>query len=238
MSMINKNSFAIIFYCGCCLSLFFDLPKEILLTSKNMLILYNVDSMLCFLFGNLARWYQLHSSINFYITYLTFNDYLSYLLYPIQSFVTKDTFYIGNLIICLHTYHILMFNNLNISDYFHHILFVGLGALPNMIWFRKNNIINLLYFTGCGLTGSFEYLLLSLKKNDLISRFTQKKITSLIYNYIRFPLSLYSICMIYLHYHLGNLKNYEYKISFTILLSFFNASYYNYLTLISFSNIN
>lgn len=223
---------------SCCFfSLLFDSPREIYLFSKIFLNIYFSDKTLCFLFGNISRWYQLHSLINIYITYETYSDYLLFLKDPINAMIYKDTYFIGYTILCLHLYHVIMFTNLNLLDCFHHVLFVGISMLPSMIWFKENNTINLLYFTGCGFTGAIEYFLLSLKKHNLIKRNNQKLLTSYIYNYIRYPSSIYSIIMLYIHFKNGNLPISYFKLLFTMLMSFLNGSYYNYVTLVSFGKL-
>lgn len=238
MTLALKSLFSYLILPSCFLFQVLDLSEEITLFSKNFLIIYLSDKTLCFLFGDISRWYQLHSLVNIYITYETYNDYLLYLIDPINGIIYKDTYYIGYVIFCLHFYHIIMFNNLDFLDCFHHILFAGIAMVPNMIWFRYINIINLLYFTGCGFTGAIEYFLLCLKKHQLIKRKNQKLITSYIYNYIRYPSSIFCVIMFYIHFHLGNLSINYYKLLFTMIMALLNGSYYNYLTLVSCGKLN
>ena len=223
---------------SCFLTPLINTSDEIILFSKNYSIIYLSDKLLCILFGEISRWYQLHSLVNIYITYQTYSDYILYIKDPINAIIYKDTYFIGNIVFNLHLYHIIMFNNLDFWDCFHHILFAGIGMVPNMVWFGNINIINLLYFTGCGFTGAIEYFLLSLKKHNVISRNYQKLINSYIYNYIRYPSSIFCITMFYLHYNLGNLSISYFKLLFTMIISFFNGSYYNYLTLLSCGKLN
>ena len=114
MTLALKSLFSYLILPSCFLFQVLDLSEEITLFSKNFLIIYLSDKTLCFLFGDISRWYQLHSLVNIYITYETYNDYLLYLIDPINGIIYKDTYYIGHVIFCLHFYHIIMFNNLDL----------------------------------------------------------------------------------------------------------------------------
>ena len=87
---------------------------EIILFSKNFSMIYLSDKLLCILFGDISRWYQLHSLVNIYITYQTYSDYLLYIKDPVNAIIYKDTYFIGNIVFNLHLYHIIMFNNLGL----------------------------------------------------------------------------------------------------------------------------
>ena len=116
-------------------------------------------------------------------------------------------------------------------DIFHHILFVGFGVVPAYNFFR-NNLIKLISFSTCGLTGCIEYFMLSLVKHEKMSSLQQKYINSYIYNYIRYPLTMYTVVSTYISYITNpNIIEYPGLLIYINLLLFFNGSYYNKITI-------
>ena len=55
-------------------------------------------------------------------------------------------------------------------------------------------------FSACGLPGAIEYLTLTLVKHNKINSLTQKRFNSYLYNYFRYPTTIYSITIIYIAY--------------------------------------
>ena len=187
------------------------------------------DLILCKIFGTKARWFQLHSVINIIITIIVWNDVYLLVINPTKNLNTMTSIMDFYYIVFLHIYHSLFFKNTKM-DYFHHILFVGLGTIPVYYLYDKN-VIRLTTFVGCGLPGSIEYLTLSLVKNNRMKQIHQKRIMAYIYNYFRYPFSIFSTSMIYMLHNLGytNIKNIS--ISYIIILIFFNGGFYNRVTI-------
>lgn len=192
-----------------------------------------IDKLLIIFFGLRARWFQLHSFINFLVTMHIFEDYIKIILDPSSGFKTLDNHYASYLILNLHLFHLITFKNLGFYDYFHHILFVGLGVLPT-IFYIKTNQCYLGYIPCSGIPGFIEYLVLALYKNNIISLVTQKYINSINYNYFRFPLCIIGVTYNFINYNNGNLNDNYYMTLYTNSLLFINGSLFNYLTLASY----
>ena len=95
-----------------------------------------------------------------------------------------------------------------------------------------NNLIRVASFATCGITGCIEYTTLAFVKHNKIETLRQKKICSYLYNYIRYPLSMYSMISIYIVYRQGMIKNINPILLLYInLIIFFNGAFYNKLTI-------
>ena len=81
----------------------------------------------------------------------------------------------------------------------HHFVFVLCGALP-VYYFYNKNLIRLATLSGCGIPGMIEYFTLVLVKHDKMYSLQQKRLMSYIYNYFRFPFSVFSCSLIYYNY--------------------------------------
>ena len=190
-----------------------------------------IDMILCCIFGYKSRWFQLHSTINGIIVLTIYQDIIELFINPIANNKNEISKIDSTYIILLHIYHLIISKNLTNMDVFHHVLFVGFGLVPSYIFFN-NNVVKLVSFSTCGLTGCIEYFMLSLVKHEKMSSLQQKYINSYIYNYIRYPLTMYSVIVIYLLYITNpNIIEYPTLLIYTILLMFFNGSYYNKITI-------
>lgn len=190
-----------------------------------------IDLLLCSLFGTKARWFQLHSVINAVIVYIISEDIIKLYTNPIMNNhkITSTIDY--NFIIVLHIYHLIISKNVTFMDYFHHILFVGGGCIPACL-FYNNNLMRLSSFAGCGLTGSIEYLTLALVKHNRLESLTQKKFNAYIYNYLRYPFTLYSVIATHIvSAENPNLVSWPIFLIYTNILVFLNGSFYNKLTI-------
>ena len=106
-----------------------------------------LDYLLCFMFGKKSRWFQLHALVNTIIVILVYKDTINLFLNPLTSLnlvVRKEP---GILCSALHVYHIIVFDNLTIIDYSHHILSVFLAGIP-AIFFWDNPLISAWYIFG------------------------------------------------------------------------------------------
>ena len=195
-----------------------------------IIVIPGIDFLLCKMFGKKTRWFQLHSAINGIIVSIIWEDIVNIFTDPLQSIeVTKsniDTYFI----LFLHIYHFFIVNDLTIMDYFHHILFVGCGLLPTLL-IKTTNIIRLAWLSTCGLPGCIEYFTLSLVKHDKMCYIRQKNIISYVYNYIRYPITIYCPTVTYIAYCENKLIDYNVCIIVYInLMLFFNGAFYNKLT--------
>ena len=87
----------------------------------------------------------------------------------------------------LHIYHIInYFNKLIFDDWLHHIL-MCLFALPLCIIIDCGSLTGYSLFFLTGLPGGIDYFLLFLVKNNIINKFTEKKINRYLNLWIRCP---------------------------------------------------
>ena len=201
--------------------------------SRDMIIPFvaipTTDLLLCMLIGTKTRWFQLHAAVNAIIVSIIYEDVIKLYIDPIENNGELSSQMEGYFIIFLHIYHLFISKNLSFMDYFHHILFVGLGFVPAFLVYT-NNLIRLASFAGCGITGFVEYSSLVLVKHNLIDSLKQKKFNSYLYNYVRYPLSLYSIVAMYMAYRKNNLTINPLMLTYISIIIFFNGAFYNKLT--------
>ena len=192
----------------------------------------SIDLLLCFLFGVKARWFQLHSAINIVIVGIIFDDVVKLYRNPIYNNHDIDSKLELTYIMTLHIYHLLISKNITFMDYCHHLLFVGFACLPAYI-FYNNNLLRLSVFATCGLTGSIEYFMLALVKHNRLTSIKQKMYNTYIYNYLRYPFSMYSVIAIYISslYNPEIIGNYPMLLLFMNLTILLNGSFYNKLAI-------
>ena len=188
-----------------------------------------LDYFLIYLFGNKSRWFQLHCVANLYICNLVYNDINNVLTNPIDSLnllVDRDAVLIC---IILHLYHCLKFN-ITPMDKFHHYLFVFLGAVP-MLLYWKGPFMQLTLFFTCGLPGAIDYFTLCLVKHNYILKTEQKNISSLINNYMRFPGTVFSVTICYIGYMENKINYHPIFVVYGIFLIYFNGAYFSKLAI-------
>ena len=190
-----------------------------------------LDFFLCYTISNRARWFQLHTAVNIIITCIIFGDVKIYFNELFNGIVEKTSNLDNYFILVLHLYHFLFFKNLSKLDYIHHLIFVITGVVPCAFLF-KTNISRLITFTGCGLPGIIEYGTLTLMKNNKISSLFQKKINSIMYAYLRCPLSIFNVSFMYIGYKTGYFENENPIILlYIIFLTYINGTFYNMLAI-------
>ena len=190
-----------------------------------------LDILLCRMISNRARWAQLHTSVNIIITGIIFSDVWRYYNELFAGIVNKESNIDNYFIIVLHIYHCIFFKNLSRLDYFHHAVFVLTGVVP-CTFLLKSNISRFLTFTGCGLPGIIEYGSLVAMKNGLLTPIRQKQVNSYMYAYLRNPLAIFNVTFIYMAYRYYLLSHESAPIIiYIMLLSYFNGTFYNQLTI-------
>ena len=201
-----------------------------------ILFVFIYDISLKILFGKKARWFQLHSFINAIVTKNILYDVFNIYINPENGFKILDNHINSYYILALHIYHILTFKNLTYIDYFHHILFVGLGVLP-VIFYINSNQIYLGYIACNGIPGIIEYGSLALYKNNKITLYKQKCICSMLYIYLRLPLCVMGIVYNYLGYIYNYYSDNVYLTFYINTLLYFNGTFFTHLTLQSFYKV-
>ena len=193
-----------------------------LINYSPILVIPVSDILLCLLFSKKARWFQLHSFINIIIVYIIKDDIYNLIMDPLLNIKKLENPLELQYIIYMHIYHILFFKN-TFMDYIHHIIFVLFGCYPIYIYYNYN-IIRLATFSGCGLPGAIEYFTLSLVKNHRIESLTQKHIMSNIYNYFRYPFSIFACSNIIIFNSIGLVVVNNYILIYTVLLTYINGN--------------
>ena len=208
--------------------------EEVTFILFNQCFFLTADFIMCLLFSNKARWYQLHVLGNTIVTLNIING--TYNLYrdPYNNYRLLADQSASYIILSMHIHHILFFK-LNLMDYFHHILFVLLGIVPTILWVKTNQIYYG-YIACSGIPGIIEYTLLTLMKNGKISQNKQKQINAFIYNYIRCPMCIYGACtnITMLKYNKIIKIDNIYLTIYINLLLFLNGTIFNQLTLSSY----
>lgn len=167
----------------------------------NLPIIFIFDKILISFFGKKARWFQLHVVCNLWVTYEIYDDVILIYKNPVIGYKYLLDNKISYIILWLHIYHFLLFNNLKKIDYFHHILFVIFGIIPT-IRFVNTNQIFLGYIACSGIPGAFEYFLLSLFKHNKITLYSLKEYIYYLYLFFRLPL-----CLIGCGYNISSLHS-------------------------------
>lgn len=211
--------------------------NQIYYTFMNLTSIYLFDRTLTEIFTDKARWYQLHFIINFIIVINILPDILYIIFDPKNNYQLVDkndiSNYLSNYHICLHIYHIIAFNNLNFWDYFHHILFAFLGIIPGMIFVNSNQ----LYFhkISCGgLPGMIEYGSLILYKHDIITKYRQKRLNTILYLFFRLPLCILGAVYNMLAYYNSYIEDPLWITIYLNIMLYFNGTLFAYLTCHSF----
>jgi hypothetical protein len=206
---------------------------QLYFTSLNLSSIYLYDYILCKIFTKKARWYQLHFVINT-ITVINILPYVINIINDPNNYYEKIdstnlTMYLSNYHLCLHFYHIIMFNNLNFWDYFHHIIFAFLGIIPGMIFIKSNQ----LYFqkiSCAGLPGMIEYGSLVLFKHDKMSKYRQKRLNTILYIFFRLPLCIFGATYNLLAYKNNLIEDPLWITLYVNLMLYFNGTLFTYLT--------
>ena len=179
---------------------------------------------------NQIKWFVLHSFTNLLIIITSFMDMKNLLINPLHQESSLLTNYPRILTIGLHAYHLIAFK-IEFIDYLHHFLMIG--ALSSTYYYSDLVMTNYFLFYMTGLTGMFDYMMLALVKLNMMNKITEKKINSVLNNYIRYPLIMNGVSTLYFRY-INNIYEFtaeSYNIYGFILLMaifFWNGSYFNY----------
>ena len=161
-----------------------------------LLVIMNINSK--------SRWFFIHAYVNFIISILCLPGVLLFLKEPYNAFETK----IENIVfsptskwplsfsVGLHLYHILFFK-LSKEEWFHHIVFLPLLAIPGLIY-DWGYFGNWLVFYICGLPGGVDYTILGFQKIGYLKSLNQKRISVNMNTWIRTPGILIGVGIAYL----------------------------------------
>ena len=149
---------------------------------------------------------QLNVCNNFIIVCIIWNDIVGLFTNPLNNIKIVQSKIDNYFIMILHIYHFFIVNQLTYMDYFHHILFVGGGVLPTILYYDCN-LVRLGWLSSCGIPGCIEYMCLSLVKHEKMDTLKQKRLNSYIYNYIRYPITVFCPTLTFIAYNEGVLQD-------------------------------
>ena len=201
------------------------------LAVNNVFLLFSMKSIFAYFFIYLVdttikranyngRWFQLHATINYVISLLTYNDVIDCMYNPTVSRVSLNIHNAGYLALILHIYHCVFFT-IRKEDWIHHISSVFIVS-PICICFPTKGM-SLFYFFLTGLPGAIDYTMLSFQKNNIISKNYQKKINAHLNIYIRQPGGIICSYLIFKDSIASTINIYTLFLSFVV---YFNASFY------------
>ena len=125
-----------------------------------------------------ARWFMLHSLVNFLVAGFSFHDIVMVLKAPICSMLNPLQSWVPSyLAYSLHLYHFIAYTVVRMEDIVHHLLFVGTFGFVNC-FDVLGSIVNLLLLFMTGVPGGIDYAMLSLVKIDKFSRLEEKRLNS------------------------------------------------------------
>lgn len=170
------------------------------------------------------RWFILHVISNTIVVLVALPDVLSLLRYPLHLSAHVSTIP-KNMTFALHLYHCLMFRNLQLIDWIHHIVMCLL-----IILIRDNSgaeLVNFLLFFLSGFPGGVDYVMLILVKLNWMDSIKEKQINAQINTWIRGPGILIGAVLIYIHYHLGTIEADPTHLTYCLLTLYWNAQYFS-----------
>ena len=173
-----------------------------------------------------ARWFMLHSLVNFLVAGFSFHDIVMVLKAPICSMLNPLQSWVPSyLAYSLHLYHFLAYSVVRMEDIVHHLLFVGTFGFVNflMSW---GSIVNLLLLFMTGVPGGIDYAMLSLVKIDKFSRLEEKRLNSHINVWLRMPGLVVVSAIMYSCFIMGQTRVHWFAAILCIVLTFLNGVYY------------
>ena len=202
-------------------------------TFINIFLIDSFNSLYCYIFdiylNNSARWFLLHSIINFLVVYYSISDVFTCIsnyniCYKIEWNENSEKVY--NYATLLHIYHFIFFK-LTRDDYIHHFLMVCVCG--TLCYLQKSIISSFVLFFLSGLPGAIDYYLLFLVKINTIDTKFEKKVYSYLSAYLRAPGCTYTFAV-----GINGIIDYYIKKDYynmillliTICLIFWNGQYY------------
>ena len=86
------------------------------------------------------------------------------------------------------------------------------------------------HFFGCGLPGMIEYGSLVLYKHDIISKYRQKRLNTILYIFLRLPLCILGAVYNMLAYYNGYIEDPLWITLYVNIMLYFNGTLFTYLT--------
>jgi len=199
---------------------------ELIIYSSSIVI---TDYILSLFFHNrLICWFIIHAYCNFFIVYKCFPYIIDFFNDPISFLENNNELNIYYYALIPHIYHCIAFN-INKDDIFHHVIFVFFGSIIKYNLNVGKSLAFYLFFS-TGLPGGIDYILLTLYKLDIITKYNRHTIAVFLNSWVRCPGLIFSNTLAIIF---GLMSEYTFHCKlFNILLSLliwsYNGLYYNY----------
>jgi len=178
------------------------------------------------------RWFILHIITNFFVCLFTFNDVIDILQNP--SLENNESYMVSkNVVFVLHFYHMVMFSNLQLIDWMHHVIMMLILLTP--YYYPVSTLSNYLLFFLNGLPGGLDYLMLVLLAYNKIDKLTEKKVNSYLNAYLRGPGIVIGTYIAYLNYFNRLSDTNVLILSFSLFGMMWNAQYFTYRVVYNYS---
>ena len=182
-----------------------------------------------------ARWFAIHAFANAIVTLACIVSTYTVIVDPVHAMdsrVYNNRRFFGNaspwpilIINAVHVYHMIAFNNLTKSDYFHHLMFIPTVGFFGQ-YYEWGAIRNFLCLFISGLPGGIDYFMLMLVKLGYIDVLIQKRICAGLNTWLRAPGITYEAGLMYVAFVTGN-TTVPWPVNLMVAsLSWFNAQYY------------
>jgi len=205
------------------------------IVGMTMSLLFVMDVILT-VFNLKARYYILHTVTNFVNVLLTAEGMIKTLFDPIGSGDGPPSLNGYAVIVALHIYHLMAFP-LNFHDYLHHGLMIGVVG-PITFSYAQGCIVDYCSFFISGLPGGIDYLLLSLVRNGVLHKHTEKRANAAINTWIRIPFTIIGGFIIFQFALYKTLSDAE--VAMIVMVSglvVWNATYYGRRVIENYGNI-
>jgi len=183
------------------------------------------------------RWFWLHLLVNFIVAGCALPDLIWTLQWnPILSlggaWIPRTLIPKGFTLI-LHIYHIIMFRDLQLIDWVHHIVMCSILIL---VFYTDPaiRITNTVMFFVNGLPGGLDYLMLLLVKRGSMHPLTEKYYNSLINAWLRAPGILFGIFCGYFNWRTGFIHCPSWVTMSVIIALFWNAQYFSHRVAVNY----
>ena len=182
-----------------------------------------------------ARWFSIHAFANAFVVLTSITSVLTVITDPVHAMdsrVYNDRSMFGNaspwpilVVNAVHVYHMLAFDNLTSSDYFHHLMFIPTVGFFGQ-YYQWGAIRNFLCLFISGLPGGVDYFMLVLVKMGKVDVMIQKRVCADLNTWLRGPGITYEVGLMYIAFMTGNTTVPWPVVLMIATLSWFNAQYY------------
>ena len=202
----------------------YNLYHHIIHVSICFFVLFGIDVTMWFFKFNNYRWYKLHVIANIIACIYSYHDFFNVLQDPLNKYIQDVSVVPPAISLALHLYHMLMFYNLVIIDWVHHIVMMSILMLSYIC--PNPSLVNYSIFVLNGLPGGIDYSLLIMVKYNIISKLLEKRINSKLNIWIRGPGILISAYIVYIQWKYSIIRYSAFLVAIVITGLYWNAQYF------------